>query len=369
MIERVYLDNILSFVNFEWKPGSLVVALGPNGAGKTSLITTLAAVQAFVTGDISSGEAFPAGTLTRWDTRQQQTVELDVRVPAGLCRYRLVVEHKEKPKRRVEVVEERLTMGELTLVEVKSGVLALFETPEEQLAVRFQTRTDRSGIGSITPSSTDTAIAAFKDAVSELWFLRPDPRTMKARLADRKATDEDWLDGDLSNFADWYLRLLATKPGTMFKALQELGMVIPGLVELHEKGGSLRTRFEIDGVTQSFSFDELSDGQRALIALYVLRHVIGVPGRLIVLDEPDNYVSLEEIQPWLRSLERAAFRSGGPQVWLVSHHPEVLNLLAVEFGWRFFRDGLGPTRVEKFQPIDGIQPAEAVARGWTGEPS
>ena len=51
-------------------------------------------------------------------------------------------------------------------------------------------------------------------------------------------------------------------------------------------------------------------------------------------------------------------------MWLISHHPEVINLLAPEYGWRFFRDGLGPTRVERFQPAPALSAAETVARGW-----
>jgi hypothetical protein len=41
-----------------------------------------------------------------------------------------------------------------------------------------------------------------------------------------------------------------------------------------------------------------------------------------------------------------ALAKGRPQVWLISHHPEVVNLLAPEYGRRFFRAAIGPTRVE-----------------------
>ncbi|HNI60620.1 MAG TPA: AAA family ATPase, partial [Pseudomonadota bacterium] len=115
-------------------------------------------------------------------------------------------------------------------------------------------------------------------------------------------------------------------------------------------------------------FDELSDGQRALIALHLLRHVAATPGSVLALDEPDNYVALAEIQPWLLDVERAALKSGGPQVWLISHHPEVINLLAPEYGVRFFRDGMGPTRTAPFQSAQQLSASETVARGWDNEP-
>src|SRR5262245_48632894 len=54
VIERVYLDNIRTFVNFEWRPGSLAILLGPNGAGKTALLETLGGIQTFLLGEASS---------------------------------------------------------------------------------------------------------------------------------------------------------------------------------------------------------------------------------------------------------------------------------------------------------------------------
>src|SRR5580700_5493796 len=93
MIERLYLDNIRSFVNFEWRPDRLALLLGANGAGKTALLEAVRALQRFVSGDLSVSEAFPAASRTRWETRAEQTLEVDTRLRAGLYRYRLVVAH------------------------------------------------------------------------------------------------------------------------------------------------------------------------------------------------------------------------------------------------------------------------------------
>lgn len=57
-------------------------------------------------------------------------------------------------------------------------------------------------------------------------------------------------------------------------------------------------------------------------------------------------------------------RSDGPQVILISHHPEALNFLAPERGFRMFRDANGPTRIARFQPQDDLRPDEMIARGW-----
>ncbi len=75
-----------------------------------------------------------------------------------------------------------------------------------------------------------------------------------------------------------------------------------------------------------YDFEELSDGQRALISLYTVLACAMSKGRLVLFDEPDNYISLAEIQPWLLALTDKV-EMGGAQAIIVSHHPELLNHL------------------------------------------
>jgi predicted ATPase len=186
---------------------------------------------------------------------------------------------------------------------------------------------------------------------------------MSSRIDRRRGGAAPWLATDLSNFAAWYLPTLVSKPAAMFQATRALEPALPGLVELHANEGELEARFEREGVTSSYSFDELSDGERSLVALYVVLHALAVPGKVLLLDEPDNYLGLREIQPWLAELTDRALKSDGPQVILISHHPEALNFLAPERGFRMFRDSKGPTRIERFKPQEDLRPDEVVARG------
>jgi AAA15 family ATPase/GTPase len=90
--------------------------------------------------------------------------------------------------------------------------------------------------------------------------------------------------------------------GTLFDALRES---LPGFdsIRLRKSGENSRALKAVfrnpPNATIDYGLDQLSDGQRALIALYSLimltedRHVS------LFIDEPDNYLSLREIQPWL----------------------------------------------------------------------
>ena len=74
--------------------------------------------------------------------------------------------------------------------------------------------------------------------------------------------------------------------------------------------------------------------------------------------------------PWLdRVIERVEDESDGAQVLIASHHPELLDRLAVEDGISLDRpDGLF-TRVRRYSDLSGtgLSPSSLIARGWDRE--
>jgi len=120
-----------------------------------------------------------------------------------------------------------------------------------------------------------------------------------------------------------------------------------------------------NGKTVDLPFSDLSEGQRTLIALYVLLHCAVGEDRTLLIDEPDNFIALAEIQPWLmKLLDRVDERNA--QVILVSHHPELLDQLADQGGVLLDRPDGRETRVLPFEPPEdsGLKASEIIARGW-----
>ncbi len=123
-----------------------------------------------------------------------------------------------------------------------------------------------------------------------------------------------------------------------------------------------------NGLTE-YRFSELSDGQRMLIALYTLLYAVQgdeLRESPLLLDEPENFLALPEIQPWLTSLYMLC-QENKTQALLISHHPEFINyLLAAPVTTWFERESNRPTRIK---PVtrgaeDGLPVSELVARGW-----
>jgi len=102
-----------------------------------------------------------------------------------------------------------------------------------------------------------------------------------------------------------------------------------------------------------------------LICLYIILHFVIAKGGTVIIDEPEDFISLSEIQPWLMKVADVVDEKRG-QVLLISHHPELINQWAPSHGVQFVRDGIGSVGVKPFHgdPDSSLPPAELVARGW-----
>jgi hypothetical protein len=186
---------------------------------------------------------------------------------------------------------------------------------------------------------------------------------------------------NFGNFASWFRRALVSDAAAGASFLAAIKEVIGGLesLNLQELGQGImvleakmkKPPAGTPGLppksarTYRLGFSELSDGQRALIGLYALIHFLIREECTLCVDEPDNFVALTEIQPWLHVL-LDLIDENSAQVLLSSHHPEMLNLLAPDHGIILERKDSGPTTARKFSPESDspLLPSEAIARGW-----
>jgi predicted ATPase len=185
-------------------------------------------------------------------------------------------------------------------------------------------------------------------------------------------------ESDLGNFAEWYRHLRLESDDRPL--LDDLREAVEGFVTMDLKDAGLGNRVlkvtlssqEGEGKARNdpYDFHELSDGQRVLIGLYSVLHFGIRSGATVCFDEPDNFIALREIQPWLNKLiDRVEGDSATSQVLIASHHPELLNRMALQNGLVLDRPGGRHTRARRFDdPLQtGLSPAELVARGWERE--
>lgn len=363
MITRLYIDHFKTFQNFEWKPGPVALLMGRNGAGKTALFDVLYRLRRFICEERPLVEVFPSSTCTRWDLRKEQRIEIDMDGPEGVFQYRLALDH-DHGRKLVRVATESLHLDGAPLFTFVSGQMQLYKDSGER-GPEFRGNWAKSGLGAVVPGDANNKLTSFKQWLSGLVVVRPNPD----RLGARADQEDPILTQDCSNFASWYRTMWQERPDDVLQARDALSKVIDCFKGLsikvdEERTGWLRATFSgPSGADFQMPLDELSDGQRVLIALYVILYTQVERGRTVAFDEPDNYVSLDEIQPFLMEALDRVQSSRGAQVFILSHHPEIINQLAPEDGHVLFREHGGPTRIQRFSASEAMPAAEIVARG------
>ena len=85
------------------------------------------------------------------------------------------------------------------------------------------------------------------------------------------------------------------------------------------------------------------------------------------IDEPENYLALPEIQPWLNTLfDQCSGADSHGQAILISHHPALINYLASSSGYWFERANEGIIRLQSItdQQDTGLSLAKLIELGW-----
>ncbi|MBP8951327.1 MAG: AAA family ATPase [Armatimonadetes bacterium] len=382
MITRIYIDNYKCFSNFEYRPAANELLLGRNGAGKSSVFDVLRMLKNLIHQGLSVMDCDLLGldTLTRWDTRDVQRFEMDVDGREVLYRYSLTLEY-DRDASRYRIGEETLDFAPHDAAQYPSRLFTrrrdegqLFRDDGSE-GPNVMMDWHRSGLYSIQPRHDNTRLTWFKERVGRTHCIRIVPALMSGWTV----SEDDAPNSDLSNYASWYRHLNQEEPRVRELLHQSLREVIDGfstfsLKRVTEEGRRLCADLETDGKPFTYDLSQLSDGQRALVALYTFSayasEFAGPRDKPITLclDEPENYVALSEIQPWILEIGDCADGEHA-QLLMASHHPELIDHYAHTSASLFYRDDGGPVQTKPFGPglENELPPSEIVARGWEDE--
>lgn len=301
--------------------------------------------------------------------QSKQVFELEATLDSEAYTYRLVIEFQGEPARPI-VALETVTLNGRPVFTFAAGEVQLYDdTLAPGPAYPFSS--DRSALATIQSRSNNQRLMRFKQWLWSLLCFKMNPFAMQ--YLSESETPAPAV--TLVNFASWYRYLLQVEPRANKAFLESLHDAIEGFGFLtFEPVTRTASILQTDivqgenGNSARFDFGELSDGQRCLICLYAILHFVLAHGNTVILDEPENFVSLRELHPWLLAVtDRLDYGAG--QLLLISHHPEFIDQWAPEHRVRFVREDNGPVRLVPFpgDPASGLSPSELVARGWERE--
>ena len=349
MLSRIHVDNFRCLVNFDLKLDRLNLLLGENGAGKTTVFEVLRRLQGFLRGKLNVDDAFPAQDLTRWQQLGIQNFELELKQGNDVYSYVLSIEHDTNRRLR-RIKRESLQMNQGTLFDFEGRTAHLYHddfTPGPEVMFDWS----RSGVASLQARPDVKKLSRFCQQVARMVVVSPCP----VNMVSENRVEDSYLTPTADNFSSWYRYVSQEHQGNVLELTQQLRKVLPSFdsFSLRDAGENARVlkvifRSEVQSPGSStfgnvsvsssssmgrytypleYNFDELSDGQRQLIVLYSLLYVVRGEGYSLFLDEPDNYLALREVQPWLTAIQDEC---GGSisQAVLISHHPEIIDYLA-----------------------------------------
>ena len=367
MFKRLYVDNYKCLVNFELPLEELTLLLGPNGVGKTSVLDVIFALRQLLAGvaKVTDVDVFPTQTLTRWQSRNLQVFELGAELGDDALVYRLEVEH-ERSTRRARIMLEQLTANGRPLFRCEEGEVQLYRDDHSK-GPGFSVDWSESALARVAPRGDNTRLTRFVEFMRKVLVCGLYPASFETE----STSEEPVLQRDARNFAAWYRHLVLERQELVPEFTKALEHVIDGFKVIRLERVGLDTRalmvmFEEHGKRYELRLGEISDGQRALLALYSLVHLAAGQGYTLFLDEPDNYVALAEIQPWLIELADNCGHAV-PQAVLCSHHPELIDYLGGDRGLLLQRESSGVTTARRLDEIPmegGLRLSEIVARGW-----
>jgi predicted ATPase len=362
MITRLYVNNYRCLVAFDMKFDSLEVLCGANGTGKSSVFDAVKFIC-----DLATGRCFFGGQsgdinnriitkleLCHWLDSTNQEFELELKADDHDFKY--IIHIGQVPSHEPRIIKEMAFCDNRELY-----TRDLDGVHFDQGRSGFPLDWRQAALSSIQPVPERAKIEILQKALSNILIVRPSVRNMEFE----SKAENKFLNSEVGNVISWYRHLSQDQELTDILRESFRG-VWPDLkhLKLDDAGMSFKIlELHFEGVVLPFS--GLSDGEKMLISLYMIHSALA-KGSIasVFIDEPDNYISLQELQPWLLSMSEIT--DDHHQVILISHNSEILDNNPSK-GIVFVRDNhKSPTRTVPLNVPEGMSAREALARGWVG---
>jgi predicted ATPase len=155
-----------------------------------------------------------------------------------------------------------------------------------------------------------------------------------------------------------YLQFVERQHPKRFQVvLDRISKKIPGIQRItHErqKDGRLLIQFNDRGYKDPFYAQDMSDGTLKMFA-YLLLLEDPEPFPLIGIEEPENGLHHQLLEPLAREMKRLAEQSEGPQIVLTTHSPNLVDALTPEEVWILDKNAAGFSQATRTADIPTIK--------------
>ncbi|MCB1036358.1 MAG: ATP-binding protein, partial [Acidobacteria bacterium] len=299
---------------------------------------------------------------TIWDRRNLQSFGLEIEAGGGTFTYRLEIHHPPESPGTPQIHGEALDFDGRPLFRFGDGQVRLFGEDSSPGAT-FPFRAEHSFLPNL--ELQNGKIQVFKAFMAGLNIFQLNPFSVEPSTQQ----DQPFLQVAGTNFPSWLRFLSEERPRAKRECEEHLAQIIPGFQNFRFMPAGdrkvLLADFAREGETgYSLPFARLSEGHRILSILDAIAYGLVGSASVLCFDEPENFISLPEVQPWLQALRDLVEERGG-QLLLISHHPEVIDYLAADSAFRFDRPNGDLVRISSWIPDPAriMKPSEILVRG------
>ncbi|MGA1263684.1 MAG: AAA family ATPase [Prochlorothrix sp.] len=328
MLQRLYVHNFRCLENFELslEDRSSTLLIGKNGTGKSTLASVLALFQSLGRGVNRVGHLLGSQDFSPDRADLPMRFAVVVQLQGQQYQYDLAVELPPK-FRELRVLEEQLSVaGEPLYTRQEAQVTLTARSQGAQFFVDWHL----IALPVIQAQSETDPLHIFRTWLARMIILAPIPSLITGESQQETLEPQR----DASNLGDWFSGLLSRYPAAYGPIDQYLRSILPDFRDIQnevisKESRSMKVRFSKSERSLSLDFKNLSDGEKCFFLCAVVLAANQYYGPLFCFwDEPDNYLSLSEVQHFVRSL-RQSFRDGA-QLLATSHHEETIRTFSQE---------------------------------------
>ena len=171
------------------------------------------------------------------------------------------------------------------------------------------------------------------------------------------------LDRTGQNLANYVQYMERSQPKKFQDVLDRTGRKIPGVSKIKTKksdDGRILLQFNDKGYKDPFYAQDMSDGTLKMFA-YLLLLEDPDPAPLIGIEEPENGLHHQLLEPLAKQMKDASRKDNGPQIIVTTHSPMFVDALTPDDVWILQKDDSGHSSVVRASDIESVM--ELVAEG------
>lgn len=331
-----------------------MLIIGKNGSGKSTIGLALEILQRIARGTNRVSELVKPKDLTRGNADSPMRFELEVELSSIVYTYSVAFEFPRGIK-ELRVFQESLKVGP-EVIYFREGASVLLAETENAKGARFSIDWQLVALPIIQEQSPTNPLAIFRKWLSQVLILRPIP----SLIAGESRHETLQPNFQVTDFGAWFSGILASAPASYAAIHGYLRNVLPDLKEIRNPvvgadSRSLLVQFSNPQGSFSLPFEDLSDGEKCFMICGLVLAANESYGPLLCFwDEPDNYLSMDEVSHFVMAI-RQSFQGRG-QFIATSHNPEVIRRFSDENTLIVHRKShLEPTQIRPLSdlPHDG----------------